>query len=348
MKMKFYAPILFVVCFGLLCSSCQKEETELVDETNNEETITANSQLAAMLISASQNNGSVDDLIDGSSCTSVELPVAVYANNQPLTIQNLDDLQLIQTIFDEFPDDTDILEIVFPIRVIYEDYSEEEIENIGEMASIVANCQNFIEDTYICVDFVYPISCFIYNLESEQTGMVTLQSDLEWFDYLTYLTNDILIAIDYQMTVLVNGDTFQINNNQDLTDVFAQTECDTGGGSTIDPEVNTLRTIMKNGTWYVSQFLDDGEDETSNFTGYDFTFLESVTVYATNGSGIVYGVWIVSLDSGELNFEFDMDSPINGADNDAYDVLEYDYDQITFVTRDSDGIIEDTLIFEKN
>jgi len=348
MKKKFYVPLLLIFYLGLLLSSCQKEATEYVDETNNGETILANSVLARMLISASQNNGSIDDIIDGSSCISVVLPVTVYANNQQLSIQEIDDFQLIEEIFGQYPNDIDTLEIVFPIYVVYEDFSQTEIANQTTLDSLIANCPNLIEDTYSCVDFIYPISCFIYNTTSEQIGQVTLNNNYEWFGYLTYLTEDILIAIDYQMAIVINNQTLQINNNQELTDAFAQVDCEIASGGGVDPDVEALRTIMKDGTWYVSQFLDDGIDETSDFSGYDFTFIEAIRVYARNGTSNIYGTWIVTLSADELNFEFDMDSPLNGADDDEYKVIDYNDTLITFVTRDSNGNIEDTLIFRKN
>ncbi len=348
MKEKFYVPLLLIIGIGLVFSSCQKEKFEYVDETNNEETIAVNSELARMLISASQNNGSVDDIIDGSSCTSVVLPVSVYANNQLLTIQTISDLQLIQDIFDQFPNDTDTIEIVFPINVVYEDYSEETIQSISDMATLIGNCQSFIADTYTCVDFEYPITCFIYNSTNEQTGLVTLQNDYEWFDYLTYLTEEILIAIDYEMTVIFDDEAYTVNNNQELFDVFNQSFCDVGGGSTIDPQVDALRSVMKNGSWTITQYLDNGDDETSDYAGYDFIFYESITVYAYNGSGIVSGMWAVSMVAENLNFEIDMESPLNGIDDDDYKVLNYTYNKVTFVTYNSDGMVEDTLIFERN
>ena len=43
-----------------------------------------------------------------------------------------------------------------------------------------------------------------------------------------------------------------------------------------------------------------------------------------------------------------MDSPINGADDNDYKVLQFSETSATFITRDSSGNIEDTLVFEKN
>jgi hypothetical protein len=118
-----------------------------------------------------------------------------------------------------------------------------------------------------------------------------------------------------------------------------------GGGG---PDPQELRDILESGTWYVEKFLDDGNDETSEFNGYDFNFYSNQTVYATNGTEYVYGIWIVTVTGQELNFEFDMDSPINGADDDEYKTLQYTTTSATFITRNSQGEIEDTLIFKKN
>jgi hypothetical protein len=343
---KFYTYCFFALCVGFLFSSCQKEETVLIDETNDE-TITGNSVLGQMLVSASQNNGGIDDLIDGNSCFSLQLPVTVQVNSQLLVVQSIFDLQTIQLIFDQSQTDIDTIEIVFPIDIVYEDYSEDTMSSQADMDALNANCPNFIDDTYSCVEFLYPISCYTYNSQSEQTGLVTMNSDLAWFEYLTYLSEDTFIAIDYDMTILVNNEFITITNNEELSAAFAQTDCEVTA-SDIHPEVDALRSIMKDGTWYVSQYLDDGEDETSDYLGYNFDFRDSITVYAYGGGGVAYGIWIVTYQNDQLNFEFDMDSPINGADDDDYEVLSQTENKIIFITRDSSNNIEDTLVFMKN
>lgn len=339
--------ILLFVATVLLCS-CQEESAVLVDETDEEEVITANSQLARMLLSASQVNGSVDDIIDGSSCTSVVLPVTVLANNQEVVVETLDDLLLIQGIWDLYSNDTDTLVINFPITLLLEDYYEEEIDDQEELLEVIGACQNLIEDTYTCVDFNYPISCFTYDSANEQTGRVTLQNDKEWFFYLAYLDAATSIAIDYAMEIVIEGDAVQVNNNQELAAAFGTVDCDNDSGPPLDPAIAELRDRLKDGTWRIAQFLDNGDDETSVFTGWEFSFIETMTVYATKGNDTVEGIWVVTLDTNELNFEFDMDSPINEADDDDYKVLSQTDDEIIFVTLDSDDNTEDTLKFVKN
>ena len=172
------------------------------------------------------------------------------------------------------------------LDLLYEDYSVETINNLAELESINVNCPNFIDDTYSCVEFLYPISCYTYNSQSEQTGLVTMNNDLAWFEYLTYLSEDTFIAIDYDMTLLVNNEVISVSNNEELTAAFAQTDCEVNPSNS-NPDVNALRDIMKDGTWYVSEFLNNGEDETSDYSGYNFDFRDSITVYSYGGSGVV-------------------------------------------------------------
>jgi hypothetical protein len=339
--------ILLFVATVLLCS-CQKEAAVLVDEIDEEEVITANSQLARMLLSASQVNGSVDDIVDGSPCTSVVLPVTVHANNQQVVVETLDDFLIIKAIWDLYPNDTDTLVINFPITLRFEDYYEEEIDDQEDLLEAVEDCQNLVEDTYICVDFNYPISCFTYDSANEQTGRVTLENNQEWFAYLNYLTTDISIAIDYPMELVIDGETIQLKNNQELAEAFSAVDCEIDTGTPLDPVIEVLRDRLIAGTWYIAEYLVDGYDETAVFSGWNFSFIESVTVYATKGSQTAEGIWVVTIDDDELNFEFDMDSPIGDANDDRYEVLSQTDDVIIFVTLDSNNNIEDTLKFVKN
>lgn len=576
--------ILFFIIVSLF--SCQKEEEEYIDETQDEETITASSPLTGLLLRTSQNPGAYDDIIDGNGCASLVLPVTVIANGQQVTINSPEDITIVQEIFNLFPNDTDILEIMFPITLELFDYTQITVNNQSELDALAATCGT--NDVEIgCLDFVYPISFFTYNADQQQTGTITVNSDLELFGFLQNLGPDDFISLDFPISVILeDGSTTEVNSNQALqtliSDCVANTNDDpidisqfeedlttgvwyvnyffddydetdnyagyeftfaldgtaqtiksgtvvdgtwalvdnfkfdlffgnsapldeldedweileasadiirlkhisgsdgstdyltfgrnpnTGGnnaelnlfienlitgswyvnlleengidhtanfneyeftfygngsaiavssGNTINgfwtaqidgtnldfimnfetvtngnfgelndnwkvleatqtiirlsdissggggtdyltfgrqpnggggPDPQELRDILESGTWYIEKFLDDGDDETSDFNGYDFNFYNNETVYATNGTEYVYGIWIITVIGQELNFEFDMDSPINGADDDKYKVLQYTPTSVTFITRNSQGEIEDTLIFKKN
>lgn len=576
--------VLFLLSVALF--SCQKEGEEHIDETE-EETITANSPLTGLLLRTSQSPGAYDDIIDGNSCASVILPVTVIANGQQVTVNTPEDINIIKDIFNLFPNDTDTLEIMFPISLELFDYTQVTISNQTDLDALAATCD--IADAEIgCLNIVYPISFFTYNTDQQQTGTVTITNDWELFDFLYSLGPDDFISLNFPISIqLEDGTTVEVDTNQqlqtlildcvantnedpidisqfeeDLTtgtwyvdyffddydetdnyagyeftfaldgtaqsvksgvvvngtwalvedlkfdlffgtnaplneldedweileanaefiklkhisgndgstdyltfgrepniggtntelnlfienlitgswyvnlleeegidhtanfndyefgffgngsatavsnsntisgywtaqmdggnldfilnfetttngnfgelndawDVLEATQTvirlsyDSGGGGTDyltfgrepngggggGPDPQELRDILESGTWYVEKFLDDGDDETADFNGYDFNFYNNETVYATKGTEYVYGIWVVSVTGQELNFEFDMDSPINGADSQEYKALQYSPTSVTFITRNSQGQIEDTLIFKKN
>jgi len=586
LKKTYFLRLILLVFLGVFIFSCQKEEEEHIDETE-EETINSNSQLTDLLLRTSQSPGAYDDIIDGNSCAAVILPVTVIANGQQVTVNTPEDINIIKDIFNLFPNDTDTLEIMFPISLELFDYTQVTINNQADLDALAATCD--IADAEIgCLKIVYPISFFTYNTNQQQTGTVTITNDWELFDFLHRLGPDDFISLDFPITVqLEDGSSVEVNTNQQLqaliVDCVANTnedpidisqfeedlttgiwyvdyffddydetdnyagyeftfaldgtaqsvksgvvisgtwalvenfkldlffgssvplneldedweiieanaefiklkhisgsdgsidyltfgrEPNTGGTNTelnlfienlitgswyvnlleeygVDhtanfneyeftffgngsatavsnsntvngywtaqmdsgnldfilnfetttngdfgelnddwdvleatqtiirlsdvsggggtnyltfgrepnggggggPDPQELRDILISGTWYVEKFLDDGDDETADFNGYDFNFYNNETVYATNGTENVYGIWVVTVTGQELNFEFDMDSPINRADDQNYKALQYVPTRVTFITRNSQGEIEDTLIFRKN
>ncbi len=162
--------------------------------------------------------------------------------------------------------------------------------------------------------------------------------------------NDDWDVLGFDATFINLRDISGGNGGTDLLN-FGRTpydDCNGGGGGGDDPDPQELRDIMETGTWYVDTYLDDGDDETADYSGYTYTFYSNQTVLATNGSENVQGIWIVTVVAAELNFEFDMDSPVNGTDDDEYKVTAFSNNSVTFITRDSSGNVEDTLIIKRN
>ncbi len=73
--------------------------------------------------------------------------------------------------------------------------------------------------------------------------------------------------------------------------------------------------VAKSGTWYISNYIDSGENETNDYNGNDFTFSDSGTLTATNGSTTINGIWSVTDDSssndGDIDFNISFSSPPN-------------------------------------
>lgn len=323
--------------FGVLLfmASCQKEDKELIDDTNNPETFTSGSNLTQILISASQNNGSLDNIIDGSDCISVVYPIQVVANGQQVTLQSIDDISLVEDIFNQFPNDTDALAIVFPITVTTENFEQIVVENQTALDALIASCNNAISDTYNCVDFVYPITCFIYNEANEQINTIIFNNSIEWFEYLIYLQPGTYVSIDYPMSVIVNGQTIVVNSNQELSAAIAQADCNSGGSS-----ISEFETVLTTGVWYVTYFFDDF-DETADFADYEFNFASDGTAGATNTAGTTPGTWTYYVDSSvdKVDLFFGTVSPLDELDED-WEILEATQDIIRLRHESGDGSLD--------
>ena len=108
--------------------------------------------------------------------------VSVYCRNCgiQITIDSLEDLELIEEIFDEFDDDEDVLEILFPITITLADFTEVVIESKEALRELAADCREGGDDDDIeCIDFVYPITLFTFDIDGQQAGSVTINSDME-------------------------------------------------------------------------------------------------------------------------------------------------------------------------
>ena len=64
---------------------------------------------------------------------------------------------------------------------------------------------------------------------------------------------------------------------------------------------NDATTVATSGTWKVTLFTDSGNNETTDFSGYNFTFNSGGVITATIGGVSKNGVW--SSGSGKFNID---------------------------------------------
>jgi hypothetical protein len=79
--------------------------------------------------------------------------------------------------------------------------------------------------------------------------------------------------------------------------VLVSCNSDDDSNSNNNTVIVQLEASIKTGTWRVSSFVEDGNNQTHHFTGYAFTFSENGTVSATNGTNTVSGTWTTSSSS---------------------------------------------------
>lgn len=298
---KLYTSFFFFSILSLFLFSCQKEEIDIVDETPGD-AITLEAPLTNLLLSTTQNNGSIDDFIDGTSCSTIQFPYQVIINGQTVTISNPEDLQPLTNV-------TTPITIVFPITVIFEDFSTLTVNNQQELNGLEQLCQS-LNVAIDCIELVYPITLFVFNSNNEQIDSVTINNNAAFFLFLSTLESGVFVAIDFPISViLADGTLVTVTSNSQLEDLIENCE----DVVTDPPNPLDLETVLTTDSWYVSYFFDD-EDETDDFGGYEFIFNTDGTATTSNGSTTIPGTWSITNSSGgqlKLNLDFGLGIPFD-------------------------------------
>jgi len=121
-------------------------------------------------------------------------------------------------------------------------------------------------------------------------------------------------------------------------------------------QIEQLENTAETGTWRVTNLVDSGEDETSDFNGYDFTFSSNGTVTATNDTTTYNGTWSITNDDDDdddSDVEFNLFFPVPDTDdfedlNDDWDIVNYSDTVINLIDVDDNGVDTDVLTFERN
>lgn len=101
-------------------------------------------------------------------------------------------------------------------------------------------------------------------------------------------------------------------------------------------KVDKLEEQMTDGTWVISKFVEDGEDETTHYSGYTFVFGEDGSLKATKGSTTTSGTWSIKDDKSNDDSSTDFDFIISLPVVDKLDDLNDDWD----VLKQEDALIE--------
>ena len=119
-------------------------------------------------------------------------------------------------------------------------------------------------------------------------------------------------------------------------------------------QVRKIESSVTEGTWRITQYTDDGVDETSDFNGDVFTFMDDGTLLVT-GTHEATGTWSVDResndDSGGRHIEFRISLPPPGLDelSDDWEVESHSDSRLELKDdsgNDENG--EDFLTFSQN
>ena len=316
--------------------SCQDEVFE--ETQNQEQTLEPNSSVVNLMQATTSNDGAVDNLLDNTDCFSIELPVTIIANGITITISSLEDLELLEDIFDEFEDDEDSLEFLFPITIVLNDYTEIVIEDEESLEEFIDQCTEADDDEDIieCVDFVYPISFSVFNIDFDLIDTVTVNSDEELYDFLDDLEdseNAVIASLNYPVSlVYADGNTVTVNSNTELEAAIneAQEECD----DSFDCDPEEILAKLLECQWYSGSNLLD------NFNG-PFVFGEDDVLYLNeNGNLTPIGTWSLQATNEDLTLVFNINEDPYNAYNGAWEFFECDDYYFKVISSDNYIIFE--------
>jgi len=291
MKIKFnYSIICFFLAF-LSFTACQEEVSE-IENPNEQETIVPNSVLSNLMSRTTANNGAADDILDGTSCFSVELPVTIMLNDVTIVIENQNDLEALEDVLDDFNTGNSALNFTFPITITFSDYSQIVIETGDELQSFIDQCVEEENNSIECADFVYPISFSVFNSGFSLVDTVVVQNDEALYNFLDELEDDentIIVSLNFPVIIAyTNGETITVSTNEELAEAIDAAEqfCNDESDNCTEEEV-ILNLVAC--PW-------DFTDGTDAFNNYQMVFNTNGDLLIPEGSATsaIGGNWSLS------------------------------------------------------
>ncbi|WP_430906988.1 hypothetical protein [Maribacter sp. 2-571] len=341
----FFKPVarLCLLFVALTFVGCQ---SDTVDEPvmNDENTLMASSATAKLIERTVSNDGSFDNIVDGSSCFDIQFPYTVTVSGIDITINSESDLSLIEKLFDAVDDDTDLLEILFPITVVLADYSEVTIDGVSDLRELASQCVEGGDDADIeCIDFVYPITLFTFDTRSQQTGSIAVSSDKELRRFFAGLGPNDLIGVDFPITFeLHDGSKLTVDDYVALADAIenVKNSCDEDDDSDYNDDDFTeerLDALLVECPWVLQSILRENQDWISDFRENVLTFNEDGTTTIEHGGAIFSGSWETMITDWRvaLKLEFEGMTDLNLE----WFVYEIDEGKIKLFTDDANKVV---------
>lgn len=302
MKTPFKHLSLLILGLTLLLSGCREEESVLI-EGPQEETLKANSNVANLLQNTTTKDGSDDNIIDNASCISIELPVTVQVAGLEIIVDDSADFETIEDIFDEFDDDEDVVEIIFPITIILSDFTEVVITDMDELEDFTDDCdgENEFDDDIECADIKYPVMATLFNSSNEIIDTITFSSDQELYEFLDDLDEDDIVNISFPITVILyDGTEVQASNLQMLETILedAEDDCDEDDDNDYnDDDCDNCTTdqlsdvLVACSDWSVDKLERNDQDLEDLYAAYLFNFANDGTLTAESDTDMFTGTW---------------------------------------------------------
>jgi hypothetical protein len=327
--------LLFISVLLFAFISCQKEEIEVKDQTN--ENITTTSPLKSLLERVSQNPTSNDNVLDNSSCFSVQLPVTVIVNDQNIVVNSFDDYSTVRAAIDAFSNDDDIVNFVYPITVILQNFKTVTLNDSDALDNLLDDCEEDDDFNEIdCIRFNYPIVLSLYDAVTQTPSTITIENNSAFFNFLKELESNQYMTISYPISVVNSEDeTVIIKSNYQLENFIEDSLDDCNDNDPVGNNQTFINTITI-GTWHVSYFFDDFEN-TAYFNGYNFTFNANGSSKVLKSTTQIDGQWSSQIDGDILKLKLEYQGDVLDLIEEDWRVIEFTDNLIRLKKSDSDN-----------
>ena len=336
-----YVSLLTIV---LSFTSCQ-DEFEEIGSQEETQAIAANSSTAKLIKEASSNDGSYDNIVDGTSCFDIKFPYTVEVNGLEVTISSKEDLKLVEEIFDELEDDDDELEIFFPVIITAGDFTEITINSFEDLRELASECKEGGDDDDVeCIDFVYPMTLFTLDINLEQTGTVVVESDRDLRLFFKDLGDNDLVSFDFPIALKkYDGTIITVENATQLAAAIenAKDSCDEDDDDDYnddDFDESYFDDDLTECLWLFKEIRRNNEDQIAQYLDYVLDFKQNGVVLAGFRGGVtIEGTWSASFgnDGATLMMEFSDQEDLNAE----WKLYELDDDRIKLYNGDPNRII---------
>ena len=145
-----------------------------------------------------------------------------------------------------------------------------------------------------------------------------------------------------------------------LMSSMCSSDDDDGTPNNNSQQIAEIENDIQSGTWRITSFIDSGQNETSDFSGYDFSFNSDGSLVATNGTNTQTGTWSITDDdssdddsSSDDDIDFNIFFPVPDTNNfedlnDDWDIVTATSTRIELIDISGGNGGTDMLTFEKN
>jgi hypothetical protein len=293
-----YTAYAILLAVAINFTSCQAEDPYIL-EINEEQTLMASSSTLNLMKLMVSNDGSYDNIVDGSSCFDISFPYTVAVNGFEITMNSVQDLQVIEELFDAVEDDDDIIDIIFPITITRSDYSEIVINGVNDLKEIASQCiEGGNDDDIECIDVIYPVTLFTFNTDRQETGSVVVTSDKDMRRFFTGLNATDLVSFEFPvMFEIHDGSKVTVNSNNELAAAIesAKDACDEDDDNDYNDDDFTeerLNSYLVVCPWLVEQIKRNNQNSTDQYGDYVLDFKEDGSVIARDrDDNLLNGSW---------------------------------------------------------